>query len=350
VTTEPTTKPTKRSSAKTKPAKPSDSVPDRLRVQLREGAPYLLVDIIGGQGGVAFNFSGGDSGNIVQKIGVWAGPWMIKAVRIWLTDGRMEQFGNPSGTYSEFAFARNELIDSMSLWSNDNGTRLGAIKFRTNQKREFFAAMTDRKLPQEHPIDTGSGICVGAMGRSGTDIDCIGFIFVKPIRESVMSEMNYPTIGLVSPDVRPDELKSITYKNKSGEQQTYTLRTESTLVFKESWSRTVGAEFAVSVTVKAGVPKVAETEKGFSFKVSASGTWGQENTTSKSEKWEFPITVPPHQTIEAIVSIGRADISLPYSAKVRIITTDGSKWDFNVSGVYEGITYTKATVSVNPID
>ena len=339
-----------RSKAKTRQTKISDSVPNRLRVQLREATPYLPVDIIGGQGGAAFNFSGGDSGNILQKIGVWAGPWMIRGVRLWLTNGRMEQFGNPTGTYSEFAFARNELIDSMSLWSNEDGKRLSAIKFRTNQKREFFAKMTERNLPQEHPLDIGSGICVGAMGRSGADIDSMGFVFVKPIRESSMSEMNYPTIGLESPHVSPDELKSITYQNKTSEQQKYTLSTERTLVFKEYWSLTAGVEFVYSVTVKAGILKVVETETGFSFKVSVSGTYGQENTTSKSEKWEFPITVPANQTVEAIVAIGRADITLPYSAKVRITTTDGSKWDFNVSGVYEGITYTKATVSVKPID
>lgn len=340
---------TEKRNAITTPTQASDSVPDQLMVQLREGDPYLPVSIIGGQGGSWFNFSGGDSGNILQKIGVWVGPSMIKAVRIWLTNGNIAQYGNPSGPYSEFAFERKEQIQALSLWGNGAGTRLGAIKFQTNQKREFFVKMTEWGLKQEYPIDVGSGICVGVMGRSGSDIDSLGFIFVKPIRESVMTNMVYPTIGLEDPNVRPEELKSITYTNGSSEQQKYTLSTEKTLVFKEAWSFTTGLEFVYSVKVKAGIPAVVEAEAGYSFKVSVSGTYGQENTETKSEKWEFPVTVPARQTIEAIVAIGRADISLPYQANVRVTTTDGSQLEFKVSGVYEGITYTKATVSVKEI-
>lgn len=340
---------TKRSDVMTAPTQTSDHAPDKLMVQLREGDPYLGVYVIGGQGGSWFNFNGGDSGNILQKIGVWVGPSMIKAVRLWLTNGSIAQYGNPSGPYSEFSFERNERIQSMSLWGNGAGTRLGAIKFRTTQNREFFAKMTEWGLKQEYPIDVGSGLCVGAMGRSGSDIDSMGFIFVKPIRESVMIDMVYPTIGLEDPNVRPEELKSVTYKNDTSEQQKYTLSTERTLMFKEAWSQTTGLEFVYSVKVKAGIPEVVEVEAGYSFKVSVSSTYSQENTETKSEKWEFPVTVPAHQTIEAKVAIGRADISLPYQAKVRVTTTDGNQWVFNVSGVYEGITYTKATVSLKQI-
>ena len=91
-----------------------------------------------------------------------------------------------------------QLITSMSLsvWGNGAGTRLGAIKFKTNKSRKFFALMNDWDLKHEYPVDVVLGICVGVMGRAGADIDCLGFVFVKPIRHSVMTDMEYPTIGL----------------------------------------------------------------------------------------------------------------------------------------------------------
>ena len=87
-------------------------------------------------------------------------------------------FGKPSGPYKEYKFTPGELITSMSLWGNGAGTRLGAIKFRTDKGGDFFAKMTSWGLKQEYPIDV-SGACVGVIGRSGDDIDNMGFIFVK---------------------------------------------------------------------------------------------------------------------------------------------------------------------------
>jgi hypothetical protein len=331
------------------PTQPPGEVPERLNVQLRAGDPYLPVAIIGGQGGNAFNIREGDSGSILQKIWVWVGPSMIKAVRLWFTNGKDVQFGNPSGPVKEFVFQSGELIQSMSLWGNGAGTRLGAIKFITDKNREFFPKMAEWGLKQEYPIDVGSGICVGVMGRAGSDIDSMGFIFVKPISESVMTDMVYPTLGLVGPQVSPRQVTSVPYHNNLSVPQEFKLTAEDTLVSKEFWSFTAGVEFAYSVKVKAGIPELFEAETGYSFKVSASGTYGQENVKSKSEKWEFPIKVPANQSIIATVSIGRVDISMPYEAKVRITTTDKSQLEFNVSGVYEGVTYTQVTVSLKQI-
>jgi hypothetical protein len=324
-------------------------VPESRQASLAEQSPFLPVQIIGGQGGEAFSFYGGYDGAMVEKIGVWVGEWMIKAVKIWLTNGKIAQFGNASGPYSEFVFGTGELIKSMSLWGNGAGTRLGAIRFETNRDRSFFPKMTKWGLKQEYPIDTGSGICVGVIGRAGSDVDQMGFVFVKPISHSVMEDMQYPTIGFETPNVRVSQINAAVYSNNLDVPQTYDFKSEETLTRKESWSITAGMEFAFGYKVKAGLPEVAEVEKSFQFKVSVSGTYGQENTSSKTETWVFPITVPPHKTVEASISIGRADITLPYNASVRVTTTDGSELVFKVNGTYFGIAYTKVFVDVREV-
>lgn len=103
----------------------------------QEPSPFLTTFIVGGKGGSSFHFVSNE-GAMLEKIGVWVSGWHVKAVKIWLTNGAVQQYGNPSGPYSQFSFDHGERITSMALWGNGVGTRLGAIKFETSKKRSFF--------------------------------------------------------------------------------------------------------------------------------------------------------------------------------------------------------------------
>ncbi len=72
-----------------------------------------------------------------------------------------------SRTVSRVHFKPGECFTSLSLWGNGEGTRLGAIKFTTNQGVQFFAKMTSWGLKTEYPINIGSGFCLGVEGRCG---------------------------------------------------------------------------------------------------------------------------------------------------------------------------------------
>ncbi|KAI5093363.1 hypothetical protein C0J45_16501 [Silurus meridionalis] len=72
-----------------------------------------------------------------------------------------------------------------------------------------------------------------------------------------------------------------------------------------------------------------------------------EFTEEKTESFSFPITVPPGKTVDAIVTIGRANIDLPYNGTVKITCVNGSVLQFPTSGTYKGINYTKAKMVVN---
>ncbi|KAL6464310.1 hypothetical protein MHYP_G00266270 [Metynnis hypsauchen] len=212
---------------------------------------------IGGQGGSAFKFNGIDCGATLEKMGVWAGGWQIKSIKIWLTNGRSMQFGNPGdGPYSEYTFKPGEQITSLSLWGNGAGTRLGAIKFTTTLGGNFFPQMTSWGLKTEYPMDIGSGICMGISGRSGSDIDCLGFIFINTIKSTVLTNMHYPTIHNIIPQVPMEELKSMTYHNKTTVPQQYTIETTKKIIKKSSWSMTNKMQSTFSMSVKAGIPNV----------------------------------------------------------------------------------------------
>ena len=308
--------------------------------QLSSSSPYLPITIIGGQKGDPVSFYGGSDGSMLEKIGVWVGGWMIKAIKVWRTNGLSQQFGVPSGPYKEYSFQPGELITAMSLWGNGAGTRLGAIRFNTSKGNEFFPQMNSWGLKQEYPVDIGSGICIGVIGRAGSDIDSMGFIFVKPLESSTMVDVNYPTIGFEQAKVQISTLKSVEYDNSLNTPQKYELEVTEKVTKKEHWSITAGLEFSYQVSVKAGIPELAEVTTGYSFKVSVSGTYGMENTTERTEKWNFPVNVPANSKVKATVSIGKADINLQYTGHILIKTTDGSELKFDVNGIYIGVAYT----------
>nr|XP_032834707.1 aerolysin-like protein [Petromyzon marinus] len=213
------------------------------------------------------------------------------------TDGTSAQHGGPLGSHSEFVFQPGELFSSLSLWGNGAGTRLGAIKFKTSKGREFFVKMTDWGLKTEYPIDIGSGICLGIVGKGGSDIDCMGFVFINSVKRSELINVTYPTLHRELPKVQMEEIKSISYKNRGSVPQTYKVETSKTVTKTSSWSIANKLEATVSISVTAGIPDVVEVSSGFSFTVGTESTRGVENSESKTELLSFDVTVPPGKTV-----------------------------------------------------
>ncbi|XP_028660104.1 aerolysin-like protein isoform X3 [Erpetoichthys calabaricus] len=303
----------------------------------------LPVVIIGGNGGGPFDFTGYKNGASLEKIGIWVGSTYIKAMKLWLTDGRSQQFGvSGQSPYTEFKFEDGEFFSSLSLWDNGDGTRLGAIKFRTTKSREFFAKMTARGLKTEYPVDVGSGVCLGVKGRSGSDVDSAGFMFINSIRSVEMKNVVYTTLYEVKPNVNVEEIKAMSYKNSSTIEQQYTMETSKKITKKSSWSVTTSLETSFSMTVQAGIPIVAEVKEEFAFKLGVSSTYAMETTEERTETMSYVIKVPPGKTMDINVTIGRANVDLPYEATVVVTCTNGSTYQYDKTGVYKGVTYTDA--------
>ncbi|XP_026223999.1 aerolysin-like protein [Anabas testudineus] len=308
---------------------------------------YLTpLHLIGGQGGNYFHFTGESTGATLKKIWVWVGGWQVKAVKIWLTDGQCQQFGSSGGKFYEFQFEDGEHISSLSLWGNGAGTRLGAIKFRTSRSREFFPYMTDWGLKTEYPIDVGSGICLGVAGRAGSDIDCLGFVFINTVKSTVLTNVQYPTLHQVIPQIATEEIKSLTYTNKSDVTQSYTVETSKSITKKSTWSVSNKLEATLSIEVSAGIPEVVDVTTGFSFTVGVESSYGLENSEERKETFSLPVQVPPRKTVVVDVTIGRATVDLPYTGTVEITCQNGSVLRFDTKGTYKGVTYTDAKTTV----
>ncbi|XP_016398905.1 natterin-like protein [Sinocyclocheilus rhinocerous] len=302
------------------------------------------LQLIGGNEGDRFWFTGESNGASLCRMWVWVGPSQVKAVRTWLSDGRKKTFGEPVGEHTEFSFRPGERIATLSLWGNGNGTRLGAIKFKTDKEREFFVKMTSWGLKTEYPMDVGSGFCLGLVGNSGRDIDCMGFLFLNNIQSVVLCDVRYPTIKQVTPQVSVEEIKSVTYKNKTSVGQRQTVETSKKIIKTNSWSVSENITATFKVDVKAGISDIAEISTGFSTTVGVENTCSCVHTSERTETLSTNIDVPPGKKINVKITIGRRSFDLPYTGTVRMTCSNGSVFSFQTTGKYKGITYTDIKV------
>ncbi|XP_030222194.1 aerolysin-like protein [Gadus morhua] len=305
--------------------------------------------VIGGQGGDPFSFTGLHNGATLKKIGVAVGGWQIKAVRAELTDGRVQTFGK-GHSFSEFTFEPGESITKLSLWGNDAGTRLGGIKFWTSSGNKFFAHMNGQVLKTEYSIDVGSGVCLGLEGRSGSDIDNMGFVFINAIKSSVLTDITYPSLAKYTPQVNKEYIKSHFYHNGTATDLEQKSTYSRSLTKSTTWSTTTKIETTFSMSVTARIPDVFETSSGFGMTlgVEQTSSMTKEETITKSE--EVNVTVPARKTVSVEFSIGRAVINLPFSATVKITCLNGSELQFKSTGNYNAVAFTAVDVKTTESD
>lgn len=306
--------------------------------------------LIGGNTGEWFSLTGKKNGASLTRIWVWVGPSEVKAVRVWLSDGQNKTYGSPEGDYTEYMFQAGERITSLSLWGNGNGTRLGGIKFKTSLKNDFFVKMTCWGLKTEYPIDVGSGFCLGVEGRSGCAIDCMGFVFVNTIRSVVVTNVKYPTIENVTPQVASEELKSITYTNESSVSQQQTVSTLKKIVKTSSWSVSNNITAAFSVEVQAKIPGIGKSSTGLSTTVGNQNTYSCVYSKEKTDTISTIIEVPPRKRVNVKITIGRCTLVLPYTGTVMMTCTNGSVFSFQTEGQYKGVTYTDVNIETKESD
>nr|XP_005166416.2 natterin-like protein isoform X2 [Danio rerio] len=306
------------------------------------------LEIIGGQGGCSFSFTSENNGASLEKIWVWVGEWQIKAVKAWLSDGREQIFGVPSGSYQEYVFSPGECFTSLSLWGNGAGTRLGAIRFKTTKGGELFAKMTSWGLKTEYPMDVGSGYCLGIKGRSGSDIDCMGFMFLNAVQSAVLTNVNYPTINQLIPKVATEEIKSVSFENKTSVKQEQKVETSKKVIKTSSWSMTKSFSSTFSMEVKAGIPKIAEVSTGFSVTFGNESTYSLEQSDERNETLTTTVKVSPKKKVDVHITIGRASFDLPYTGTVKITCKNGSELQYETKGQYKGVAYTD--IKVNTVE
>uniref|UniRef100_A0A3P9HY13 Jacalin-type lectin domain-containing protein n=1 Tax=Oryzias latipes TaxID=8090 RepID=A0A3P9HY13_ORYLA len=222
----------------------------------------------------------------------------------------VQEFGKPEGGFSQMEYQDGEQIKSLSLWGNGAGTRLGAIRIRTTLSQEFFPKMTKWNLKKEYPIDVGSGICLGVLGKGGDDIDIL-----QDTAEDGRPGASVLRVMFVF--VRKSYV-SVLISNH--DESAYRREVDRLVLWCSINNLELNTQKTVEMIVdfrKALSPPIVDSQRMYFLRLGF-----------------------------VFINIGRATVDLPYMAKVKITCYNGKTLKFNTSWIYKCVTYTNAKTIV----
>ena len=300
---------------------------------------FVPFHTIGGPGGTAFSWIHGTNGNLIKKLEVWVGPSQIRGIKVTLTNGESQTFGKlEDRNAGSIEFSPGERINSLSIWGNGAGTRCGAFKMVTSQGQTFFPKMYSWGLKTEYVMDVGSGLLSGILGRGNLDIDALGFAFLLPYKDSVLKDITYPNLDADLVATTPFMIDRVTIDNLQG-----TVAREALLKGSEKfqvqimWSNSTSLELAISSTVKAGIPMVADVEVGTTVTIGNVYTYQKTTTYETERSVEHKVVAPPGQKIRDTATTFQDKINTRYDGRLEVRMQNGAIFSYPVTGTYNGI-------------
>lgn len=223
------------------------------------------------------------------------------------------------------------------------GSRAGWLSFTTNKGGSFSYGMTVWGRKQEYRISTYSGILAGAFIRSGADIDALGFYFLLPISSAQLVSINYSDLSGVG-GIQAETLDEYTNHNNGDSPISWKFIGGKDHKTFSSWTFTAGVTATLAVSVKAGIPEVAETSVGLTWSVTASATRQTYVEDLKKLSWEQSGTLEPGKSIvlRAVTHAGTLDV--PYQGVMQVVVNTGAWYSYTVSGTYRGVDATAVRV------
>lgn len=308
---------------------------------------YATKRLIGGHGGNVFHCVGGNHGKVLEKIGVWAAPDSLQAIKVWLSDDTPKIYGHGYGDYKEFSFEIGERITELSLWGNGAGTRCGAIHFKTNKNRVFDHQMTSWPLKKKYSVNIGSGICVGVVGRAGNAIDQLGFVFLNPIEYTKLTKIHYPTLAQDSRSIPPITLDSFSDDNPANNKTntSWNFNGSQSVTTSSTWSITVGVEFTETTTVEAQIPTLGKIGNTVGVKLSTTGSFSKTNSETRTLSWSKSGTLKPGESISIEAVTRKGNLTFPFEGTMFVKLKNGRTFTYPVQGIYSGVTYTGVELS-----
>ncbi|XP_048048299.1 cytolytic toxin-alpha-like isoform X1 [Megalobrama amblycephala] len=142
--------------------------------------PSAAQDVtVGGTGGDPFSFKSFSSS--IKKISITYSKVSLNTVEVTFNTGQKMTVGNVAGSKGQtFELDEYDKVVAATLWPNSLNNRCGGLEFvvaKNTGERKSFSVKCDQ-LGEPVSVDVKSGKCNGLMGRSGDEIDALGFYFV----------------------------------------------------------------------------------------------------------------------------------------------------------------------------
>ncbi|KAI2645334.1 Stonustoxin subunit alpha [Labeo rohita] len=151
------------------------------RMGVSEATPFSAQPVIvGGRGGADFTFMS-PSSSTFKMIRFTYNQETLRTIKAVFNHGHEIEVGNVPGCFQhEFQFEASDKIIAATLWPNSRGNRCGGLEFVVAKRNGIRTTLVVKCPMLGNPVkvDVKSGKCCGITGRSGDEIDALGFYFI----------------------------------------------------------------------------------------------------------------------------------------------------------------------------
>ncbi|CAH2299429.1 Hypothetical predicted protein [Pelobates cultripes] len=162
--------------------------------------------------------------------------------------------------------------------------------------------------------------------------------------QSVVSFEFLPASGKILSQ-QPEVVQSQIYKNTSSVPLKYSFSFTKTMTETSSFTQEHGftVEVGAEVSFTAGIPFIGDMETSISINTSTTHTWSfsKTNETQTSFSASTDVEVPGGKSIRMMASVTKAQMDVPYTAK--ICTLFG--YETTIQGTWKGVTHYKLMVT-----
>ncbi|KAF2441434.1 hypothetical protein P171DRAFT_365956, partial [Karstenula rhodostoma CBS 690.94] len=263
--------------------------------------------------------------------------------------------GSPNGDSATLKLAPGERMAALTLWGNGVGTRCGGVRILTSEGQTFDHGK-DTGGQEAYDMDVGSGICVGLNGRSGSEMDCLGFIFLNgKVTNVVISSIQYnPDISGSKQGISQVTLEQVDYTNPpdSGMDVNWSFNNTASRTTSNTFTQTSSTQYGVStsITIKSELFGTGiENTNTFPWQKTQGTEYASTTSTTQSLSWNLSGVLKPGKIIRAQATCQQGIASVNYTSTVTVQLDNGYTSTYTEPGVFNNVVYTQATARTAPI-
>ncbi|WP_257445837.1 ETX/MTX2 family pore-forming toxin [Archangium lipolyticum] len=350
-------------------AKPSSNLSASL-----QGGDTWQTNVYGGQGGVSFTWAFGESitklvtYSIVTATSSSTAQLVLSGMQVTFDDGTSIAIGNTDSSQAPTTQTIDLTSDSIEnmyilvvtdpIFAGDPKKQgVGALYFETLQGQTFSSAgstytpaaySANWQLVSVNTNPCSNFYPVGLMGAAANAVDSLSFYFQNDSLVSrTVEEFDYS--GLTPSTPTPINVASATATNGTGEAQEMSINFSESVTSTYSWTATAGIRIGAELTIKSGIPFIAEGEAKISTELSFDYTWGEDLEVSRSFGYEAAVTVPPSSAVQALATASSYTLSGSYTANLYENWAHAGSVKIPVQGTIQGVSAYDVDVAYNPV-
>lgn len=290
---------------------------------------WLSVYTIGGFNGNLFEIFG-NNGKFVKIIKVHLGLHNLFVIAIIQTHGTNSlQIGRALGNSKSITFIENKTIISTSFWANKADTCTGGIKLETSKGQTLTHGISSVGLEVLNN-DIGSGHLEGFSSCHRGEIDTLAFIFLRPISNIEITNVQYAAL-LPNSTIISSTFLQATRKNNSKDYIMWKVANSVKITNTAVWELLAFDRFGGPVRVRAGISGIVSGNDTFYWEVGSLSFRERSESHPNRHKQVIDGILKPGQKIGKTSTVQVRTTNVPFKSNVKISPNSNASLSYSKS-------------------